>query len=180
MPRLSTAQWCQFYKVHARRAKYFALKRYCKGNEDDADELVSDAFAKAIASPGPDDVAQVAAWFYRILYNLAVDWARRAGRRPGVVGNRSGTNDDDPIEALPAREIGPDAECVAKEDKDERLQHLEQAMARLSDDAYTAIYLFCIAEMSSKDVAVVIGRTDDATRKLLTRARAKLREGFEQ
>ena len=59
--------------------------------------------------------------------------------------------------------------------KDQRLFQLEAALAGLSDEQRTAVLLYYGEELSSREVAAIVGCTDQQLRSRLSYARRKLR-----
>lgn len=174
MPQPSNAEWNQFVDDYAKRMKSFAYYAYCH-NWADADDLVGAAFVRAIGSNGPDDIARLKSWFYVILRNVAIDSKRNPRESRG-----GGDDGSDLMNLLPSKGLGPEDECVAKEADDELLRLLKGGMALLNTDEREALHLFHIDDVPLGEVATIIGRSYEATRNLVSRARRKLREGLER
>jgi RNA polymerase sigma-70 factor (ECF subfamily) len=99
---------------------------------------------------------------------------RAASREVGLHGGSAG-GDGEPkglIDLLVASMTTP-SQVIAR---DQRAERLSQALARLPETAREAIRLRYIEGLPSKEIAAQIGKTDGATRVLLTRTLAKLQE----
>jgi RNA polymerase sigma-70 factor (ECF subfamily) len=63
--------------------------------------------------------------------------------------------------------------------RNEQLELLHRALARLSDEHRSVILLRCVEGRSTAEAAAALGRNENATAVLLFRALAKLREAYE-
>lgn len=156
------AAFALLYERHVERV--FRFLRARGAPEDLAADLTAITFERALAHIGrytPGN-AGVAPWLLRIARNAYVDAARR--RRPTVPLDEA----DWVTDPAPSPE---QAAIVA----DERRAILA-ALATLPDLQQEAIALRFAAGLTSREIGEVIGRTEDATKKLLGRALATLRE----
>ena len=99
----------------------------------------------------------------RIARNAAIDAARR--RRP--------TERIDTIESL-ATDAGPEAHTVDAE----RSRELRALVGALPDPQRDAVVLRYSAGLTAREIGVVIGKSEAATQKLMTRALASLKESY--
>lgn len=132
--------------------------------EELAADLTAVTFERALGHihryrPGPNGIA---AWLLRIARNAYIDAVRR--RRPTVPLDLAGAVAD------PARSP-EDAVIVA-----EQRRSVLALLASLSEIEQEALALRFAAGLTSRQIAAVIGRSDDATKKLLARALARLKE----
>jgi RNA polymerase sigma-70 factor (ECF subfamily) len=126
--------------------------------EERADSFVgaatgtSDAVAEA-----PADASTFRVWLFRIARNVVANERRRDRRRPvAPLEHASGlASSDDVLESAAAREAGSAA---------------WQAVARLPEDRRRAVVLRFVDEMSTSEIAEILGRSEGAVRVLLHRA----------
>jgi RNA polymerase sigma-70 factor (ECF subfamily) len=144
-----------------------AVYRYLRTRtltDDDAGELTAIVFERALrAIPRyrPSGGGFVA-WLIRIARNAAFDAHRRASRSPLDIDLSDRTAD------------GPEERLLAAEARSSLLA----AVADLPPIQREAIALRYAAGLTAREIGAVIGRTDQATQKLLTRALATIRETY--
>jgi RNA polymerase sigma-70 factor (ECF subfamily) len=129
---------------------------------DAAADLVQEAFLRLVreakAGRAPDNVR---AWLYRVVANLATS----RGRRVSVAARLQGRLvQDDTAEA-------PEAGYLEQEMSAE----VSRLLTHVSNDERTALLLSAHG-FAGAEIAAVLGRTHLATRTLLCRARARLRD----
>jgi RNA polymerase sigma-70 factor (ECF subfamily) len=152
------------YHAHARDLNAFA--RSLVRDRADAEDLVAEAFLRLVreASAGrvPDDVR---GWLYRVVGNLVVSRGRRlaVARRfvAHLVDRRTG-------ESPEARHLRLDVPA-----------DLRDAVLALPPDARVAVVM-AARGASGREIAAAIGRSEAATRTLLTRARQRVRARLEE
>jgi RNA polymerase sigma-70 factor (ECF subfamily) len=126
-----------------------------------AEDLAQEAFLKALANlnrfrPGTN----FAAWLFRIAHNAFANQCR--ARR-----HREPLPDD-----LPGRDAGPDDEAISRE----ALQDLARAVGRLPQEFRGALMLRAEQGLSFREIAEVLGLTEETARWRVFRARQKLLE----
>lgn len=135
------------------------------GNKADADDLAQDVFTKALVSFSryTHTGAPIAAYFYTIARNSLIDWQRK--KKPEKL--------EDEI-ALTLRDTGSDPEENASthEETDE-LIHL---LSHLAPDQREALVLRFTNGLSSKEVGEIMGKSEEAVRKLQSRGLERLRQ----
>ncbi len=149
------------------RDRVFRYLRTRCASDDDALEVTAQTFERALRAM-PRYTTQrggVTAWLLRIARNAAVDLERR--RRPIVALTSS------PESATSA----PSPEEVAMGAEERRA--LRAAMRQLPAVQRDALALRFGARLTAREIAPVIGKSEDATQKLITRAIARLREDLE-
>lgn len=149
------------YESFQREIHSFAV--HATRDPEVAADVTHEAFLKLLleaqADRTPDNIR---AWLYRVASNLILNRARHAHVADRVRRAWSGGED---AEASP--------EWLAL--RSERVAELRLALARLPRDARIAL-LLAANGFSGREVAAAIGRSDLATRTLLSRARGQLRE----
>jgi RNA polymerase sigma-70 factor (ECF subfamily) len=143
-------------------ARAAGLARRICGNAADAEEIVQEAFLRVwVHAPRWRPEALFRTWFYRIVFNLALNKKRRAPFSP---------IEDAGDPADPAR--GAD---VAMEERD-RDRAIASAIGELPARQRSAIALTYGDGMSNTEAAEVLGTSVSAIETLLVRARRTLRE----
>ena len=147
------------YDAHQRELYTFLLGM--TRDPDTANDLLQETFARYMASlaehPAPTNER---AWLYRVAGNLALSRGRRIGaRQRWEARQRAGQ----PVGS-------PEEEVV----RTERERELLEAMAVLSADARGAL-LMSAQGFSGVEIAATLGRTEQATRTMLSRARMRIR-----
>jgi RNA polymerase sigma-70 factor (ECF subfamily) len=137
------------------RADSFAATAGAESAEGGA--LNADAGTPGEASEAPSDASTFRVWLFCIARNVVANERRRDRRRPvAPLELASGVaSGDDIFESAAAREAGNAA---------------WQAVARLPEDRRRAVILRFVDEMSTAEIAEVLGRSEGAVRVLLHRA----------
>lgn len=134
-----------------------------------AQDLVQESFLRlmreARAGRPPE---QTRAWLYRVATNLAISRARRVRTVLAWLGRVASTHPQDTVTESP--EVG-----VLRR---ERSIALESALGQIAADARAALILSGQG-FSGADIARTIGRSEAATRTLMSRARVQLRRILE-
>jgi RNA polymerase sigma-70 factor (ECF subfamily) len=160
--RTTPTAFATLYERHVERV--FRFLRARGAPEEVASDLTATTFERALVNidryrPGP---AGFAPWLLRIARNAYID----AGRRARLTIQLS---DADHLAA-----VGPSPEDAAIAAEERRW--LLGLLATLPDLQRDAIALRFGAGLSSREIGQVIGKSEDATKKLLTRALAALKE----
>lgn len=147
------------YEAH--RAELFGFLVRMTRDREAAEELLQDTFIRLIrearAGRMPDDVRP---WLYRVAANAAISRGRH-----GAVWTRLVPR------LLDRREPAlPEADFL----RSERDAELHRALANLPADARAAL-LLAAQGFDGQEIAASIGRTEGATRTLMSRSRAQLR-----
>lgn len=150
------------YERHA-----LAVYRYLRAkgaSEDRAEDLTAAAFERALRSIGGFRTGHAGfrPWLLAIARNAYVDSYRRTSREAAL----------DEAASLPATSASPEAAAEAAEERD----LVMGLLARLPEPARDALALRYAAGLSAREIAHVIGKSEDATRKLVSRSLESLRE----
>jgi RNA polymerase sigma-70 factor (ECF subfamily) len=145
-----------------------AVYRYLRTRtttEDDAAELTAVAFERALTAMPRYRPAGggFLAWLLRIGRNAAIDTGRRSSALPLAW--------DIPDER---RANGPEETVLDNESR----SILVAAVNRLPEVQREAIVLRYAARLTAREIGVVLGKSDQATQKLLSRALATIREAY--
>ena len=141
---------------HAERAGLARRLRRMTGDEELADDLCQETFLRAWSrAPRRAPAPVLAAWLHRTATNLALDELRRRARRPLA------SLDDLPCEDEPAGGV-------------------RDALARLPVGDRAVIALRFQAGLALRELGSVLGISEDAARKRVARARARLRAALDE
>lgn len=137
-------------------------------NQQDAEDIVQDAFVKLWSGKARwkgNRKARFVTWFYRILYNQAMDCLRARRRATAEL-----------VDDIPSGERS--AEQDEMEQQAQRA--LRDALCLLPDNQRIAVNLFYFEDMPQKQIAKMMGISVKALESLLSRAKAGLRERMAQ
>ncbi len=130
-------------------------------NAADAGDIVQEAFLRAWQRlDSLDDPSRFAHWISRMVRNLAIDLRRR--RKPLPLDDSF-----DPPDVL---------KHVAPTEIDEQKQQIEQAIQSLDEMSRECVVLRYYEQMSSKQIADLLGITAAAVDMRLSRARNQLKD----
>jgi RNA polymerase sigma-70 factor, ECF subfamily len=163
--RTDSEAFGRLYERHVER-----VYRYLRGrgaSDDDAAELAALTFERALTHidqyrPGQSGFG---AWVLRIARNAFIDSAR---------GNARGPVDLDEIAGLAGPGESPEDSAIAAEER----RRILGFVAHLPDIQREALALRFAGGLSSREIATVIGKSEAATKKLLTRSLAVLKEAM--
>lgn len=155
-----------FADVYERyRLSVYRFLRTRGASDDEAADLTAETFERAIrAIRGYRGSGSGIGWLLRIARNAAVDASRRRPRTL-IADEADLLWKADGVET-------PEAAYLAAE----RSAELRAAIAGLPDASREAIALRYAVGLSTREIAVVIGKSEAATQKLISRALAVLRE----
>jgi RNA polymerase sigma-70 factor (ECF subfamily) len=151
--------------------RLYNLGRRLSGNDADAEELVQETYARALAGARTFTGGNLKAWLFKILRNTFIDLRRRDRTAPAPL----------PLDADLADAGAGDAGELLRDDAElERLRRLvgeeiEAALAALSEEART-IVLLDVEGFSESEVADVLGCPVGTVKSRLSRARLLLRK----
>lgn len=140
--------------------------RICS-NVQDAEDIVQEAFVKAFHNLHSfRQSSKFSTWFYRIVYNNAINTTRTAVFNTELVDYQTADmgnaySDIDTIEQM--------AEA-------ERTQLITQALDNIPKDESLLLSLFYMEENSIKDIQLITGLTESNIKVKLHRARKRLKE----
>ncbi|GCD96838.1 RNA polymerase sigma factor [Embleya hyalina] len=141
-----------------------ALKRYAFllcGDDDRADDLVQEALVRTLARQHPRDLAELEAYVRRVVVNVVIDEARRAGRwarlRP----------------MLRARQVlfdveGPESQVSAR-------LWTRELLRRLPPGQRACLVLYYLEDLPVAEIANILGCGQGSVKSQLSAARGALR-----
>jgi len=144
------------------------------GNEDDANDLAQQAFARVFRARASFRLNEkFSTWLYTIAAKLARNHFRWRARHPNV-SLTTGTEDPEQSleNILPAKEAVPSEQALAAE----RAAVVRQEVSRLAEDLREAVVLCDWEERSVAEAATILETTPKAVESRLYRARKQLRE----
>ncbi len=161
----SIEAFAELYVRH-RELVFHYLRARCR-DEDDALELTAITFEKALSAIHRyrPRAGGLSAWLVRIARNAATDAHRR--RRP-LSDQASMTS------SLASADPTPE-EVVIAGDEQRRLLGMVAALPDLQRDAVAMRYA---AGLSAREIGLVIGKSEEATQKIIARAIAQLKETY--
>jgi RNA polymerase sigma-70 factor (ECF subfamily) len=133
------------------------------GNRADAEDIAGEVFLKALESLGSYERRGIPmqAWLFRIAHNLVVDYLRKMSKRKMVDINsvtvRSNKNPEE------IAEVNIEVERIKK------------AMEQLTREQREVLALRFFGELTSRETAAIMGKSDGAVREMQRAATAKLR-----
>lgn len=141
-------------------AEVFRLVARLVPSQQDAEELVQDAFVRAYDRlPTFTGEASFCTWLCRIAFNLTVTWLRKKKVRYVDIDARQDISDTDVDQLL---------------DDETRIKQLNLACTLLTPDEQTLVNLFYYDERSQRDIAYILGIEPGAVATRLHRVRKKL------
>ncbi len=170
---LETSELERFVDEYGDHAYSFAMG--LTGNEEDARELVQDAFVRIFDRAGQYDSAQsLESWFLTVMKNIFKDSRRRAERRLGVSLDAA-VGDD----GLTVADSVADAREEALLDRLERLEdvaRVRRALDRLPEDSRTILMMVDVEGMTYEQASETLGVALGTVRSRMSRARLFLRD----
>ena len=149
-----------------------AIYRYAyrlTGHEGTAQDATSETFHKLLVSlrdgGGPTD--NLSAWLYRVAHNVVVDGYRRQPDDPPL-----------PLDQAPHVPVAPQQE--ASLERHERLDRVRRALRRLTSLQQQVISLRFLEELSIRETAEIMNKTEGAVKALQYRATNSLQRILEE
>jgi len=157
------------YRTHLRDVYSYAYYRV--GNHHDAEDVTEQAFLQAYRhfdrARRESNGRPLRPWLIRIAHNLASNYHRDRSRRPTAN-----------IEAVEPPSHPHDTEQIVEGREELRL--VMDRLDRLSEDRREALIMRFALDMSNREIARALGRSDGATKVLIHRAIKQLEEEMEK
>jgi RNA polymerase sigma-70 factor (ECF subfamily) len=155
----------ELYRAHLRDV--YSYSYYRVGNHHDAEDLTEQAFLQAYRhferARRESDGRPLRPWLIRIAHNLASNYHRDRSRRPEAAL--------DAVEP-PSHPHGTERVVEGREE----LRNLMSKLDELSEDRREALIMRFALDMSNREIARALGRTEGATKVLIHRAIKQLEE----
>jgi len=140
------------------------------GNSADAEDLVQDVLLKLYPREELSRIEKLRPWLARVLYRQYVDWVRRRARSP-IVEQALDMEGEDPLDALPALEGGPEEHA----ERSRWQERIAEALGRLNPEQRAVVALHDIEGYSLEELAEVLETPLGTLKSRLHRARGRLR-----
>ena len=150
--------------------RFFAGAYRMCGNTQEAEDMVQDAFLKIWQNPDiwkEDRGAKFTTWFYRILVNANIDRLRKSQKM---------VSDDAILPFIADGRASPETQTAEGEEQ----RKIEGALSALPERQKTALTLCFYEGLSNAEAAETMGVKLKALESLLMRAKAGMREYFNQ
>ncbi|MEP0763582.1 MAG: sigma-70 family RNA polymerase sigma factor [Chloroflexota bacterium] len=150
--------------------KIYNYVYYRTGNHQDAEDLTSRVFFKALAhiSRYTDRGVPFSAWLYRIAHNQVANWHRDRGRQRVV-----------PLDDFTVNSVAADAPETVTESSDEEARLL-QSIRELPPDRQQLLVLKFVERLSNAEIGAIMNRTEGAVKSLYHRTLLALRGSLEE
>jgi len=159
-------------------AKLYKLAYMKLGNEDDAHDIASEAFVRAVRNVfklDPLSSASLYPWLHTVVGNLVVDLYRRRAQIETVSESTDLSDLVSIFERL--EDDGPlPEEVVARKQTQVAVR---EALTHLPETQAQAVYLRFIGELSLLEIGEVLGKSEGAIKSLLHRGMLSLRARVE-
>ncbi len=162
--QLDPAAFGPLYARYVDRVYTYLRTRTGQARADDAADLTQQVFLRALDALPRYEVragVSVAGWLFRIARNAATDWQRRQRPTLRIV----------PWEAVP-EELHPPAPETAAGDalRRDEIAQAHRLLASLDIQTREALILRFMARLTLAEIGAVIGASEDASPKRITRA----------
>ena len=155
------------------RSTLISQARRMLRNEQDATEVVQEAFLKFIlAAPELDTKERALAYIRTSINNLSLNVIRAKGNRPNLIPIDSDTSQERLAEIASENYIPADASISAAEDA----AVIKLALSKLSPAERAALIMWEVEGRSTAEIAKELGIKESAVRHTVSRARASLRK----
>jgi RNA polymerase sigma-70 factor (ECF subfamily) len=151
--------------VHEHARFIFKVAYSVLRNVEDSEDTVQETFLRAYRSGELAEVRDMKAWLARIAWRAAIDRVKKA---PTTAIEELAENGFEPV----AAGAGADESLIAQE----KVTLLHTMMATLPEDLRHALTLSTVEEMTSAQIAEVLGIPETSVRTRLFRARQLLKE----
>lgn len=164
---LDISAFADLYRLYAPQVLRYVSSRV-KGTEE-AEDITNTVFEKAFGAIGryEPSPAQFSTWLYTIAQNTVIDHYRK--RRLPMVDDAEAR-----LFAITDPDDGPEAMLIA----DERRRLLYQAVMCLTSEQRQVVGLRFFFNLSTQDVAFLMGKTEGAVKALQFRALERLRRNL--
>ena len=176
MGMVPTVDFSELLRHCGEKAYNFAYR--LAGNEQDARDLVQEAFARAYEHFGSYDRSRpFEAWLLRILHNIYLDGVRRYAH-----GHTVSLDAPAPVEDTSGDEIlpGPDAQAGAGLERRESGELLQKALLSVPVHYRTAVTLCDVEGFSYEQIGKIMACPVGTVRSRIHQGRVLVRQAYEK
>jgi RNA polymerase sigma-70 factor (ECF subfamily) len=159
-----TAVMDEIYRAHARTVMAYLYHRL--PTLADAEDALADVFVAALAACARDEVPGIG-WLMATARRRVADFYRQRERAPHLMTAPMAAAAEQPADAA----AEPEWVALSREERRELLA----LIARLPDEQREVLALRFASGLPSAQIAAIIGKSDEATRAILSRAVRRLR-----
>jgi RNA polymerase sigma-70 factor (ECF subfamily) len=166
----NTTDYGYFIDTYQQMALTIAL-RICE-NRQEAEDVVQNAFVKAYYNlPSFQIKSKFSTWFYRIVYNLAINTTKKSVFYPLYVN----------YENIEENNITFSSQTFLEDlEREETKKKVEKTLDQLPKDLSLVMQLYYLNEKKVEEVAVIMGITKENVKIRLYRARKLFIKHWEQ
>ena len=164
--RQNRSAFVALYRRYLPRIYRYVYRRV--GNQQDAEDLTASVFTEALESlEDYREQGSFAGWLFTIAHHRVADHHRQQRERVSLEEVTPALSDPGP---------GPEAQALWRD----RLERVAQALGELTPDRQEALALRFFGQLSNKEVAQVMGKSEAAVKMLVYRALRQLRRRCEE
>lgn len=180
MARRNLAQWEGLWRDWCRKAYRFAYR--LSGNEQDAQDMAQEAFARAFDHwDRYDGERPFEAWLFEILRNVYLDSLRRGQRRPTVgLDGFSPSEDGDGASSRAERIPDGGEEPLESLSREEEEGMIRKALAGLPEHYRAAVVLRDIEGLSYEEIGRILSCPAGTVRSRIHQGRSLIGLAFER
>lgn len=170
-----TAAFEQLMELYQHRV--IGVLYHMVGNAEEAEDLAQEVFLRVYRSrKGYKPVGKFSTWVFTIANNLALNAIRDRKRKPvrEATGSDSGPLGPRPLEQLVSSPSGAMPSRIFAQG--EMSAVVRAAVQQLSEEQRMAVMLNKFEDMSYRQIAEIMNKSEMAVKSLLSRARSSLRE----
>lgn len=149
------------------------------GRKEEAEDLTADVFLKTwqyINEMGSEVIENLRAFLYQAARNAVIDFYRSRDQKEFIALPQEEREEEKPrVEIIDAKQ-----DLVEKINMASDLEEVKKSLQKIRDEYREVIVLRFIEEMSVKETADILGKSEGAVRVLLHRAVAALKEKVAQ
>ena len=144
------------------------------GNPTDAEDMTAETFLRAYQGWSELlDAAAIRSWLFRIAYNGCVDLLRQRQQHPTISFERTTSEEMAEVLTIPlASTESPIRRLIRVENK----EFLQAVLLQLRPIDRTVLVLGELEDMSNREIAQIVQRSETAVKSLRQRARNALRD----
>ena len=147
------------------RNRLYSAALYVLRNEQDAEDVIQEAFLRLWKFPGRIEPAKVPAWLHRVVHNLCIDQTRRRKSQRKHLGRP----DEFAMETLRAEPETRPEELTAEQDE------LLEAMGTLTPETRSILVMHYFQGLKLTEIAELLEMNPSSVKVRIHRARRALR-----